>query len=151
MPLDNAIDLSEATDVHKGPVMYDTYKDRISLGTISREKEVKNTESFDRTQRYPSGQFPKFSRAFVDKGDALYPARADITLKCPGDIPAYRLSNDDYDILLRHSSIVEPIVGSFSNPAPLIGNAGAAFGEAECFVHYQIKPGKVKLNDGDGR
>lgn len=132
-PLPNAVEYDNMTAYQAQPVMYDTYQVRGLLGT---RQTIMNTRSYESTQVYPDGRVPIPFRALVTNADGnRYPARVDITIKCPNGRPAYRLSNQD--LLLGTD---QPELRNWSNPAPLIGNPGAAFGVPQCYRDDAIIP-----------
>lgn len=148
-PLPNAVEFKDLTNDHALPVMYDTYAVRGLLGSTHA---IKNTESYDSTQTDPDGQSDSTRvDAFVTHADGKnYPARADITILCPGGIPAYRLSNSGYaSLTTQRSRTINPDT-DFSNPAPLIGNPGAAFGSPQCYSRESITPYNITYSGGGG-
>lgn len=80
-------------------------------------------------------------KAFVQINGSLYPAQSDVTISCPGGLPAYRLSNSGYSSLTGFlKSKAKPSLDPLSDPATLIGNADVALGIPECYDRDDIIP-----------
>lgn len=152
-PLPNAVEFANITADQAQPVMYDTYQVR---GLLGSRNAIKNTQSYDGTQMYPNGRVPTPSLALVTNADGKrYPARVDITIKCPSGRPAYRLSNTDYNYPLSPDARInfqpeEIRETGWSNPAPLIGNPGAAFGSPQCYGDDAVIPITISYGSGGG-